>query len=396
MAPYNLAYIDNKKEKERVEIITNQSIKNLLGVFTANLSVVKCNLIRGYSTNDNSIGINALNLFTDPGNTVINTSQITLSSSSSTTISVSKKTKISISDGEINIVALSTTSSGSYIDGKIEIDSCSVTLKNGQGGNYEIIPSEQSLKIQNGNKFIEFCPQSSSTGALIGTNMPIHTSSTINCASINSLTTRAGTTAYFDVIAPNTISFTGQALTLTGGSLNISALASISIKGADVTISGSSSLSLKKGSYTYSLPNKSGTIALSSDVKLWMYTVEIDSGNCDNGGSFSAEFSIIVTSNFMTISTGSSKSISLTNFVFSLSAYNEKKSMRCAASGKIFNTNLSKDIGYITSFTLMEQGNGPFYGCKFDYVEAQGNDTSTITFMSVSSPMCMVYAHQII
>ena len=54
MAPYNLAYIDNKKVKERVEIITNQSIKNLLGVFTANLSVINCDQLRA-QTNTNSV-----------------------------------------------------------------------------------------------------------------------------------------------------------------------------------------------------------------------------------------------------------------------------------------------------------------------------------------------------
>lgn len=44
---------------------------------------------------------------------------------------------------------------------------------------------------------------------------------TANLANVNSLMTRAGTTAYFDTIAPNTISFGAQALTLTGGSLSI-------------------------------------------------------------------------------------------------------------------------------------------------------------------------------
>ena len=44
---------------------------------------------------------------------------------------------------------------------------------------------------------------------------------TANLDNVNSLMTRAGTTAYFDTIVPNTISFGAQTLTLTGGSLSI-------------------------------------------------------------------------------------------------------------------------------------------------------------------------------
>lgn len=44
----------------------------------------------------------------------------------------------------------------------------------------------------------------------------------------------------------------------TGGSI---------ISAGNLTLSASSSLSLKKGSYTYSLPDKSGTIALTTDIR---------------------------------------------------------------------------------------------------------------------------------
>ena len=107
---------------------------------------------------------------------------------------------------------------------------------------------------------------------------------------VNSLIGRSGTKAYFDVLYPNTISFIGGTLNLIGGnvytslnnnltiscnsilinnlstSLNINGLGNLSIALGNIQISARGSLSFIKGQYTYSFPNKTGTIALTSDV----------------------------------------------------------------------------------------------------------------------------------
>ena len=151
MAPYNLAYIDNKKEKERVEIITNQSIKNLLGVFTANLSVIK------------------------PAN-----------------------------------------------------------------GDYLTITDEDGGRVDITTEYFRFTD----------------VSSYISC---DDVTISAGD---FVQITANYGDY---------GYISLSAVADINLNAKNINISGT----LKKGSYTYSLPNKSGTIALTGDVKLYKFTVNL-------------------------------------------------------------------------------------------------------------------------
>ena len=59
-------------------------------------------------------------------------------------------------------------------------------------------------------------------------------SGTSNLSKINSFMDRAGTIAYFDTIAPNTISFAGQTLTLTGTSLSINVTDNIDIKASPI------------------------------------------------------------------------------------------------------------------------------------------------------------------
>lgn len=60
--------------------------------------------------------------------------------------------------------------------------------------------------------------------------------------------------------------------------ISIAGAGSVTLSAGILTLSASSSLSLKKGSYTYSLPNKTGTIALTTDIKqLYLLTLYWDS-----------------------------------------------------------------------------------------------------------------------
>ena len=82
------------------------------------------------------------------------------------------------------------------------------------------------------------------TGTLTAPNISgtTITATTANLSVVNSFLTRAGTTAYFDTIYPNTISFGAQTLTLTGSSLNINAynvglsVPTISLNGQEVDL----------------------------------------------------------------------------------------------------------------------------------------------------------------